>query len=201
MDDSGIVELYLNRDEAAIARTSEKYGQRLRSFSLGIVQDLQTAEECENDTYVEAWSSIPPHAPRDYFYAFLARITRHLSLNRCRERSRLKRSALVSELSAELEQCIPGGEDLDRRVDDRALAEAINGFLGALGEEKRNLFLRRYWYEDYESISEYALKAMGWAVSQGLVTGTSSTTLTPDGSAIRAQVATIFQRFMENVAK
>ena len=109
MDDSGIVELYLNRDEAAIARTSEKYGQRLRSFSLGIVQDLQTAEECENDTYVEAWSSIPPHAPRDYFYAFLARITRHLSLNRCRERSRLKRSALVSELSAELEQCIPGG--------------------------------------------------------------------------------------------
>ena len=56
-------------------------------------------------------------------------------------------------------------------------------------------------YEDYENISEYALKAMGWAVSQGLVTGTSSTTLTPDGSAIRAQVATIFQRFMENVAK
>ena len=148
MDDSGIVELYLNRDEAAIARTSEKYGQRLRSFSLGIVQDLQTAEECENDTYMAAWSSIPPHAPRDYFYAFLARITRHLSLNRCRERSRLKRSALVSELSAELEQCIPGGEDLDRRMDDRALAEAINGFLGALSEEKRNLFLRRYWYLD-----------------------------------------------------
>ena len=126
MDDSGIVELYLNRDEAAIARTSEKYGQRLRSFSLGIVQDLQTAEECENDTYMAAWSSIPPHAPRDYFYAFLAR----------------------SELSAELEQCIPGGEDLDRRMDDRALAEAINGFLGALSEEKRNLFLRRYWYLD-----------------------------------------------------
>lgn len=56
-------------------------------------------------------------------------------------------------------------------------------------------------YEDYENISEYALEAMGWAVSEGLVTGTSSTTLTPDGSAIRAQVATIFQRFMEGVAK
>ena len=50
-------------------------------------------------------------------------------------------------------------------------------------------------YDDYAEISEYALEAMGWAVSQGLVTGTSSTTLTPDGSAIRAQVATIFQRF------
>lgn len=148
MDDVEIVGLYLNRDEAAIERTSEKYGQRLRTFSLHIVQDLQVAEECENDTYVAAWNSIPPHTPGDYFYPFLARITRHLSLDRCRERGRLKRSALVSELSAELEQCIPGGEDLDRRMDDRALAEAINGFLGALSQEKRNLFLRRYWYLD-----------------------------------------------------
>ena len=56
-------------------------------------------------------------------------------------------------------------------------------------------------YADYESISEYALTAMDWAASAGLVTGTSNTTLTPDGSAIRAQVATIFQRFMENVAE
>ena len=54
-------------------------------------------------------------------------------------------------------------------------------------------------YEDYESISEYALSAMGWAVSEGLVTGTSGNTLTPAGSAIRAQIATIFMRFIENI--
>lgn len=40
------------------------------------------------------------------------------------------------------------------RLDDLALSEAINGFLGALDEEKRNLFLRRYWYLD--SISDLA---------------------------------------------
>ena len=56
-------------------------------------------------------------------------------------------------------------------------------------------------YEDYAAISEYAQSAMGWAVSEGLVTGTSDTTLTPDGSAIRAQIATIFMRFMEDVAE
>lgn len=55
-------------------------------------------------------------------------------------------------------------------------------------------------YADYESISEYALIAMDWAVNAGLVTGTTSSTLTPDGSAVRAQVATIFMRFMEDVA-
>ena len=56
-------------------------------------------------------------------------------------------------------------------------------------------------YADYEEISEYALTAMDWAVNAGLVTGTTSSTLTPDGSAVRAQVATIFMRFMEGVAE
>lgn len=103
MDDSQIVSLYLSRDETAIARTAEKYGSRLRALALGVVGDVQTAEECENDTYWEAWRSIPPHQPRDYLYPFLARITRHAALDRCRERDRLKRSAAVVELSAELE--------------------------------------------------------------------------------------------------
>ena len=103
MDDRGIVALYLRRDETAIWQTAEKYGHRLRALAYGIVNDLQTAEECENDTYMEAWHTIPPHEPSDYFYAFLARITRHISLNRCRDRDRLKRSAFISELSAEME--------------------------------------------------------------------------------------------------
>lgn len=91
MKDAQIVALYLSRSEDAIKCTAEKYGARLQSLSFGIVQDAQTAEECENDTYLEAWNRIPPHEPADYFYAFLARITRNLSLNRCRERSCLKR--------------------------------------------------------------------------------------------------------------
>lgn len=148
MDDNRIVELYLHRDETAIEQTAEKFGNRLRSLAYGIVEDLQTAEECENDTYMEAWKSIPPHEPRSYLYAYLARIARHISLNCCRERSRLKRSAFVGELSAELEQCIPAPDDLECRIDEMALSEAINGFLGTLSEEKRTIFLRRYWYMD-----------------------------------------------------
>ena len=95
MDDNRIVELYLLRDETAIKQTTEKYGSRLRSLACGIVNDQQTAEECENDTYMEAWNTIPPHEPRSYLYAFLARITRHISLNCCRDRNRLKRSAFI----------------------------------------------------------------------------------------------------------
>ena len=152
MEDGKIVELYLRRDETAIRRTSEKYGDRLRSLAYGIVCDRQTAEECENDTYLEAWSRIPPHEPKNYFYAFLARIARHISLNFCRDRSRLKRSAFLCELTAEMEECIPAPDDAQCRLDDLAFGEALNGFLRTLSEEKRNLFVRRYWYLD--SISD-----------------------------------------------
>lgn len=148
MDDNKIVELYLLRDETAIKQTTEKFGSRLRSLAYRIVNDRQTAEECENDTYMEAWNTIPPHEPRSYLYAFLARITRHISLNCCRDRSRLKRSAFICELSAEMEQCIPAPDDIACRVDDLALGEAINGFLSTLAEEKRKIFIRRYWYLD-----------------------------------------------------
>lgn len=148
MEDNRIVKLYLLRDEDAIRQTAEKYGSRLRALAFGIVNDAQTAEECENDTYLKAWNSIPPHEPRDYLYAFLARITRHVSFNCCRDRDRLKRNAFVCELSAEMEQCIPDPDDETCRIDDAALGAAINTFLGSLDEEKRNLFIRRYWYAD-----------------------------------------------------
>ena len=70
-DDSAIVDLYLSRDESAVARTAEKYGARLRGIANKILQDPQAAEECENDTYLQAWNSIPPHEPRKHLFSFL----------------------------------------------------------------------------------------------------------------------------------
>lgn len=148
MEDREIVDLYLARDEQAIFHTAEKYGGRLRALALRIAEDLQTAEECENDTYAAAWNAIPPQAPSDYLWAFLARITRHLALDVCRKRRREKRSAPVVELSGELEQCIPAPDDCACRLDELSLREAVNGFLATLSPEKRNIFLRRYWFFD-----------------------------------------------------
>ena len=44
MEDEKIVALYQARQEAAIVCTAEKYGGRLRSLSLHIVEDRETAE-------------------------------------------------------------------------------------------------------------------------------------------------------------
>ena len=52
-------------------------------------------------------------------------------------------------------------------------------------------------YADFEQISDYAVEAMTWAVNTGLISGTSTTTLSPQGEATRAQVATILMRFIE----
>jgi hypothetical protein len=56
-------------------------------------------------------------------------------------------------------------------------------------------------YSDYGAISSYALTAMQWANANGLITGTSKTSLDPTGTATRVQVATVLMRFFENVAK
>lgn len=155
LDDFRIADLYFERNELAIFYTSEKYGSRLRRLSHNIVRDMQIAEECENDTYIKAWNSMPLHSPKEYLYVFLARITRHLSLNCCRNRGRLKRDAFVCELSAELEQCIPAPDDFQCRIDDSEFAEALNTFLTSLNAEKRQMFLRRYFYMDsIEDISK-----------------------------------------------
>ena len=148
MDDNKIVDLYLSRDESAIARTADKYGKRLYSLAYGITDDKQSAEECENDTYMKAWDSIPPNEPRDYLYAFLGRITRHIALNLCRDRKRIKRSALICELDAEMDECIPSPDGTECRVDSIVLGDAINGFLDELDGQKRNIFVRRYWFLD-----------------------------------------------------
>ena len=144
MEDSEIVELYLARNEQAVGESAKRYGARLRKLACGILDEETAAEECENDAYLEAWNAIPPAEPRTYLYAFLARITRHLAIDRCRGLGRQKRSARLEELTAELADCTPGPES----VEARQLAETVSRFLRSLPEEKRDIFLRRYWYCD-----------------------------------------------------
>lgn len=55
-------------------------------------------------------------------------------------------------------------------------------------------------FDDYESISDYAMGAMAWAVNIGLVKGDSNL-LYPNGTATRAEIAAMLHRFVENGMK
>ena len=156
MDDSQIVELYLSRDESAIAQTSEKYGSKLRRIAQNVLSDLETSKECENDAYLQTWNLIPPNEPRTYLFAFVGKIVRHLAIDRLRHEGRQKRYALYCELTDEMQECIPGNSDVSQESDAKELSQLINAFLESCSDEQRNIFVRRYWY--FDSVAEICEK-------------------------------------------
>lgn len=146
MEDEHIIELYFARSEAAIVETSAKYGAFFRGISRNILNSEQDAEECVNDAYLSAWNSIPPKRP-DNLRAYIARIVRNLSLNRWNKLNAAKRGGGEVPLALEeLEGCIPAADTVQRETDRAELAGVLNSFLRGLGGEKRDVFLKRYWY-------------------------------------------------------
>ncbi len=63
--DEDILDLYFARDERAITETDARYGQVCMKVFLGILASRPDAEECVNDTYLEAWNRIPPPGMED----------------------------------------------------------------------------------------------------------------------------------------
>ncbi len=154
IEDSHIVDLYLARDERAINFTAEKYGKMLRHIAERICNDASTAEECENDTYLHVWDSIPPHEPRTYFSSFLSKITRFIALDRYKESTAQKRNADFTEITEEIESTVPASNDTAAETEAAFLSKAVSNYLRTIPEEKRNIFIRRYWFMD--SVTEIA---------------------------------------------
>ena len=163
MDDKQILELYQKRSETAISETADKYGKYCYYIAYRILYDELDSEECVNDTYLRAWEAIPPQCP-EKLSAFLGKITRNLALNRYKYYLREKRgtgqTALVID---ELNECLPTSNSTEEAVEEKLLVELLNQFLYSLPTEKRNIFLRRYWY--LSSIQEIA-KDYGFSESK-----------------------------------
>ncbi len=146
--DDAIVELYWQRDEAAISETDKKYGKYLLVIADNIVHNRLDSEECLNDTYLGTWNRIPPTRPVS-LRAFLARIMRNVSVGKFRQNTADKRipSELITSLN-ELEGCIAGENSIDRERATRELAELINAALHAMTDREQYVFVCRYYYAD-----------------------------------------------------
>ena len=152
MTDSQIIELFWERNEAAIAQTDATYGRRLYTISDKILRSRQDAEESVNDTYMRAWETIPPQKP-NYFFAYLAKLCRNFSLQRLQWNSAAKRNGEVVSLTQEMENCIPD-RSYERKLEGEEIGRMLDRFLDSLSVESRLIFMRRYWYAD--SIQEIA---------------------------------------------
>lgn len=144
MEDAQIVDLFWARDEQALRETEAKFASLCRSIAARFLPTAGDAEECLNETWLRAWNSIPPKRPTA-LAPFLAKITRNLALDRCREASAEKRGG--GELPLALEELgeIASGSSIETELERKQLAEALNGFLHALPERDRVLFLKRYF--------------------------------------------------------
>lgn len=148
MEDSTIIDLYWARQEQALSETERKYGGYCRSIAHNILQNREDSEECVSDTWLHAWNAIPPQRP-SVLSAFLGRITRNLSFDRCRRQSAEKRGGGVLPLALdELSECVPAPGRVEQTLEAQELSTAIDRFLRTLPERDCSIFLRRYWYVD-----------------------------------------------------
>ena len=154
MDDAQIVQMYWDRSERAITETDAKYGDYCYSIAYNALANIEDAEESVNDTYMAAWSKIPPHRPA-VLATFLGRIIRNISINRWKARNSQKRGGGEITLALEeLADCADGRQNIESELESRELARAFNEFLDTLQKTRRDIFLRRYWF--FEPIAEIA---------------------------------------------
>ena len=155
MEDSKIIELYFSRNESAIFETSEKYSPYCSVIAKNILHNALDEEECLSDTWLCAWNNIPPTIP-NCFRVFLGKITRNISLNLFRKNNTAKRKAVFEPID-ELSEIVAASGTVEEEIDAKSLAEYLDKFIRNLTEEKRYVFIRRYWYG--ESLSDIAEKA------------------------------------------
>lgn len=154
MEDNRIVDLYWQRNESAINETATKYGKYLHSISFHILSNDEDAEECVNDTYNDAWQSMPPHRP-SILSTFLGKITRRISIDLWRKHSADKRGGGEVALALdELDECVSGNSNVENEIERQELQQKLNAFLMGLPRLERQVFMCRYWYMD--SISDIA---------------------------------------------
>lgn len=167
MEDSKIVELYWQRNEAAISETQQKYGNYLTKIAFNILADIEDSRESVNDTYLKAWYSMPPHKPT-VLPTFLGKIVRQLSIDIYRKKKTKKRHGSEYALSLdELCDCASPDGAPEKEVEAEMLAKSIGAYLMTLSDEARNVFVCRYYFLDsvrdianYFGASESKTKSM-----------------------------------------
>ena len=155
MDDKSIVDLYFSRNQDAITQTDKKYGRYCYSIAYNILTNKEDAEESVSDTYMTARRAIPPRRP-SVLSTFLGKITRHISIDRWRERSAYKRGGGEVPLALEeLKDCVAGMQNVEMDYERKEIIKAYVKFLDTLPITERRVFLCRYWYvESIETIAD-----------------------------------------------
>ena len=155
MSDEEIIDLYWRSQEKAIYETDKKYGRYCNTISFNILQNKEETKECVNDTYLKVWNNIPPQRP-NLLKAYIGKIARNLAINLYERKKAKKRDYTLEVALEELNECVLTSDSVEKEIDYNELIDALNNFLSKLPQEKRKIFIERYWY--LYSIKEISLK-------------------------------------------
>lgn len=147
LDDKKIIELFFERSEQAIIELSNKYGSVCSKIAFNILNNKQDTEECLNDAYFGAWSTIPPQNPNPLL-SYVCRIVRNLAIKRYHSNTAVKRNSIYDVALDELENCFPSSSSVEDKFNAIETARIIDNFLETLDQENRIMFICRYWYSD-----------------------------------------------------
>ncbi|MBE6619878.1 MAG: sigma-70 family RNA polymerase sigma factor [Ruminococcaceae bacterium] len=147
IQDEYIISLFFDRSERAIEALADAHGRAMRAVSLRIVQNEQDADECLNDAYLGVWNAIPPARPTA-LGSFACRICRNISLTRYHYNKAARRDTAASVSLEEIADVLPDDRTVEREMDNAAITQALNDFLGGLNPTNLYVFMRRYWFFD-----------------------------------------------------
>ena len=151
--DSHIIELLLQRSEAALEMIQECYGRLVRAIAFNMTKSDTVAEECLNDTLLDIWNSIPPEKP-DSVGSYACMIARRRSVDRVRSLNAQKRYMPDTEYVSVYEELAFLDDFSEDVVNGMTLNEVIDDFLDGLSLRDREIFMSRYY--DFESMESIA---------------------------------------------
>lgn len=94
---------------------------------------------------------------------------------------------------------ISDGTNPNSNTTREQFATMLYNFAAHIGAPTTKDFEQLYVFSDEGSTAAYAREAMAWAVTYGIMSGTSTTTISPKGLVTRAQAAVMLMRFDQMV--
>jgi RNA polymerase sigma-70 factor, ECF subfamily len=160
LDDSGIVESFLNGDERAFQELVERYQTRLLNFIYRTIGDRERAEDLVQEVFIRVYRHLHRFDRSKKFSTWAYTIASNLAKNELRNRSRnplvlfqtMRSSAEEDDRPLQFEDTTSRPDDMYRK---RHLRQLVDETVSALPEHHRQVFvLRELEGKSYEEIAE-----------------------------------------------
>ena len=160
LDDSQIVQCFLDGEDSAFAELVGRYERRLQNFVHRTVGDRERAEDLVQETFVRVYRHLHRFDQTRKFSTWIYTIAGNLAKNELRNRARnplVLFQAITKNWDADYRPL--EWEDTKTRPDDlyrrRFLREKVNEAVGKLPDHHRTVFvLRELHGKTYEEIAE-----------------------------------------------